>query len=852
MRKTLLTLIFITASWQVNAQLKISTTATTLCQGTDVSFQTTGIPTNANVQFQRDGVNFGLPNVTNFTIKAAGAGAYTAKALGKDAKWNRKSPDVDYGYLTNVTFINAKIGYAIEGNAIAKTEDGGLTWKDQQASINGKPLYALYFLNELSGFAVGEGSTVIKTDDGGRTWKLVSIPNTLSYDAFFSIRFLDSKIGITTSVYGKTIKTLDGGNTWTTTTSNSNNIFFKSFFVDKNIGYASDFSGTLQKTTDGGVTWTTIYDIYVNDPLPFYVPRIFYSIYFSDANNGWAVGSGGAFINTTNGGKTWTKKNSDTSIDFNTIFFADKNNGYAISFDSKYFQTTDGGSNWVLKTNPVKGASSNSITFIDNKIGWIVGSQGLVISTVDGGNTWQKIRGNTENYQDITFLDSQIGFRVGGVGSIEKTTDGGITWKPQNSTVTDYLKQIQFIDANVGWVLPNSSQYILSTTDGGNTWKKQNARVNDWVINRLKFADAKNGIYGAYRGTVAKTADGGNTWTQVKTTLDTNSSINDIFFNDSKNIWIVGGLGIIAKSTDGGSTWSQLKIDTKYQYDTFLSVFFLDAKTGWVLSRSNRILKTTDGGNTWVELYFQSSGGNSMKFIDSKNGWISDYNLIYRTNDGGTTWNSEPVSTSNGFNNLFVLDAQNAWGVGYGNTYFKYETPLLATSNTITINPKPAAPTLSWSNAEAKLTAVSASAGTLAWLNGANVINNVTATTYQPTASGSYSVRVTDANGCAEVSTSLQITILSSEDPLNPSGIRLFPNPSDGLYNVELTRFGNEKEATLNVIGLDGQNLHSQTMKRQNDSLKTEVDVRKLPAGIYFLQVLVGQETTGIKISIAK
>jgi hypothetical protein len=66
MRKSLLLFFFITSYWQINAQLKISTTATKLCEGTDVPFQITGIPANSNVQLQKNSADFGTLSNTTF------------------------------------------------------------------------------------------------------------------------------------------------------------------------------------------------------------------------------------------------------------------------------------------------------------------------------------------------------------------------------------------------------------------------------------------------------------------------------------------------------------------------------------------------------------------------------------------------------------------------------------------------------------------------------------------------------------------------------------------------------------------------------------------------------------------
>ena len=858
MRKNLLLLLFLTVTaQQIAAQcnLKIATTTPTLCEGQNISMTATGVPNNATLQWKKNGID--IDKAVAATYQSNLAGVYEVKTLGKDAIWSKITPKEDFADLKRVSFVNAQTGWTIEDKGvIKKTTDGGMTWTKQTSGTT-NDLYAIYFSDANKGFVSGDNNTILKTIDGGKTWTQITIPKFSSgFDypnPYFSIYFLNQDVGWISAFLGITLKTTDGGNTWKGITNNDFVLTNKTTFIDNNTGFTIDFLGNIQKTIDNGSNWKSKYsrtDGY------YYT-----SLFFQNTKIGWAVGFG-SVLNTIDGGETWTeKKGIDLRGDryLASIFFTDTKTGYIFDGSGNFNKTIDGGITWTKQSVGLR-ISVSAVSFTDNNNGWVVGNSGTVIKTDDGGKTWKSlIKGNPISYSSLHFVNSQIGYKVGGLGYVAKTTDGGNNWAEQKSNDEGYISDVQFIDANIGWASSNGSSAILKTVDGGTTWEKKDLKPLKYP-QAIFFVDDKNGIVVGDKNLISRTSDGGNTWTLPKHTWDTTwkyAELQDVRFADNQNGWAVGN-DITLNTTDKGITWNEVKLNISNNpngNNGGKSVFFIDKLNGYIL-QSSVVINTNDGGKTWTEISLNPNSNEylqSVRFANSKVGYIlGSVGTIWSTTDAGKTWIPRPPLSSKSMSSLFLLDANNIWAVGAGETTLKYEFPTLCNSNQITINPKPASPTLSWSNAEAKLTAVSASAGTLAWLNGANVINNVTATTYQPTASGSYSVRVTDAKGCAEVSTSLQITILSSEDPLNSSGIRLFPNPSDGLYNVALTRFGNEKEATLNVIGLDGQNLHSQTMKRQNDSLKAEVDVRKLPAGIYFLQVLVGQETTGIKISIAK
>jgi photosystem II stability/assembly factor-like uncharacterized protein len=868
MRKILLLLFFTTSYWQVQAQLKITTTATKLCEGTSIPLQVTGIPANSNLQWQKDGNDITNANTANYSSSTAGS--YVAKALGKNVQWNRKSPDVDYGYLRDATFLNAKIGYAIGQSGIIKTIDGGNSWNELNINTNSYTrLNALHFMNEQTGWAVGEYNRIITTSDGGNTWKDITRNDYWGgrFDnTFYNVFFIDSKIGWITEIGGLTLKTVNGGTTWTPQVNYDYNDYvylYGTAFSDANTIWSTDFFGKIRKSVNDGKTWTVTYNLDVDDPSNKNLSRLFSSIYFVDAKNGWAVGDKGLMVNTVDGGKTWTLRKdiifSETLAD---IFFVNAKIGYATSYGREYFQTIDGGVKWTKKDIGIN-LDLSRFTFVDENNGFGVGAEGLILKTINGGVKWDKLRGNTDQYLSVHFINANIGFRAGTKGLIEKTIDGGKTWKLQNSNTTNNLNSIQFTDENTGFIMNGTpyvgvSSSVLKTTDGGSTWKNQATAIPRY-INDSHFFDANIGIIVADGSIIAKTTNGGTTWVRAKALPDTNLRITSVSFINSKTGWAVGDRGIILKTIDGGDSWQILKQDPKYVDDSFSSVFFIDTKIGWLLHRSYRsfdeVLKTTDGGSTWTVQGLEGQGFKKIFFADSKNGWVvGDFQRMVTTTNGGDTWTPQELGTYSIINDLQFLNAQTGWAVGNGNTFIKYEAPTLSTSNTITINPKPAVPTLAWSNSDGKLTATTTTTSPqLTWLKGVDELKNVTATTYQPTSSGSYSVRVTDGNGCSEISKAVEITILASENPLNDLGVNVYPNPSSsGIFKVAYTRFSNEMEATMQVIGLDGLPLNSQKMVRQNNTFEGEINASNLATGIYLLQIVSGEQKAVVKISIAK
>ncbi len=73
--------------------------------------------------------------------------------------------------LNSVCFIDDNTGYAVGQNgAIIKTTNGGKKWVSQ-LSGTGFDLNAVYFINKNIGYAVGYNGTILKTINGGGIYK---------------------------------------------------------------------------------------------------------------------------------------------------------------------------------------------------------------------------------------------------------------------------------------------------------------------------------------------------------------------------------------------------------------------------------------------------------------------------------------------------------------------------------------------------------------------------------------------------------------------------------------------------------------------------------------------------------
>jgi photosystem II stability/assembly factor-like uncharacterized protein len=313
-------------------------------------------------------------------------------------------------------------------------------------------------------------------------------------------------------------------------------------------------------------------------------------------------------------------------------------------------------SDWTLQTNPLAPTMCGAMQFVSANEGWISIAPGGLLHTTDGGITWTEkilhptdiIGSPSDPALNLSFINASTGWVLKTFGTFDnplgavvyKTTDSGATWarKVVSTTAGDMGFQLQFVDANTGWLLlynfSTLTPTFLKTTDGGNNWVQTNG------AGIFSFVDANNGW--AYSSpdqlppyTIYKTTNGGANWTPIATD-NTAGEINKMKFIDLNNGWIVGKNGKILKTMDGGVNWIPITnagITSEYKSK---SVHFINPNVGWISSKRDNsndnaiVLHTTDGGTSWTT---QSTPTNysifCIYFWDANNGWYTgDYGVI--------------------------------------------------------------------------------------------------------------------------------------------------------------------------------------------------------------------------------
>lgn len=121
------------------------------------------------------------------------------------------------------------------------------------------------------------------------------------------------------------------------------------------------------------------------------------------------------------------------------------------------------------------------------------------------------------------------------------------------------------------------------------------------------------------------------------------------------------------------------------------------------------------------------------------------------------------------------------------------------------------------------------------WNDPANTAGSVV----EPPVSGTYTLTVTDALGCQAVD-SVDILVTSIEDVEDLQHFEVTPNPSNGLFNIDLS-LGSSQDIRIDLVSVTGQQIKN-IAQEESAGNNYRVDISHLPSGVYFLHFRVGEE----------
>ena len=290
-------------------------------------------------------------------------------------------------------------------------------WRIQKTDY-GNNLYSVFFIDDDTGWIVGENGIILKTHDQGKEWNMIANTNSLGGDKGLNdVFFISATNGWAVGESGRVIKTTNGGKSW------SEKILQPAFNI-KNVCFYDAYNGLLggdgeylYVTDDGGNTWSKMPELIAADVDDIHANGNIFVI----------VGSNRLIARTKENESGYSIKSFSgfDETEYKSVFFYDENYA-AIASDEAILLTFDNGQHWQENKNEEFGQLQD-IVITSTFRAWAVGKNGSIFFSPDMGTTWNRqYSGYYENLNSVYFPNDSTGWAVGDNGMILNTRNRGI------------------------------------------------------------------------------------------------------------------------------------------------------------------------------------------------------------------------------------------------------------------------------------------------------------------------------------------------------------------------------------------------------------------------------------------
>jgi len=162
--------------------------------------------------------------------------------------------------LTAVFFLDEKTGWAVgQWGVVLRTDDAGEKWTLQRLDTSvDQPLFSVWFRDRERGFAVGLWALLITTVDGGKTWTQATLPpppGRKKADRNL-LKIFANRMGtlFVAAEQGMVLKSYDGEN-WTYVDTGYKGSFWTGIVLNNGTLLVGGLRGTIYRSTDDGRSW---------------------------------------------------------------------------------------------------------------------------------------------------------------------------------------------------------------------------------------------------------------------------------------------------------------------------------------------------------------------------------------------------------------------------------------------------------------------------------------------------------------------------------------------------------------------------------------------------------------------
>jgi len=330
---------------------------------------------------------------------------------------------------------------------------------------------------------------------------------------------------------------------------------------------------------------------------------------------------------------------------------------------------------------------------------------------------------------------------------------------------------------------------------------------------------------GATTATVAPTLTTTTTFSLIGASgTCSNTAIKTISVNPNPTVTITGTNAICA----GGSTSLTVNGATTYTWSsgsTSASVVFSPSATSVysvVGSYSTGCLNATTQTVTVYALPLVSISGPSLVCLGDSISLVANGANTYVWNNNATTTSIVITPTTTSTYSAVGTDTNGCVGLSEIDSIFVNPVPIISIASTAT--------TICVGEG---VTLTANGANTYTWSGGINT-NSIAVS---PSVSTTYSASGSGTNSCVGRNT-LQIIVFECTNIkaiASKTSIKVYPNPNNGEFTIELTNINNSNITITNVLG--------QIIKTQKAELMNQINLNAIDKGIYFINVIENNQS---------
>ncbi len=505
--------------------------------------------------------------------------------------WSRHAPAGVFEAALSVSPTDPDLVYAALGEGMARSDDGGLTWKhlgvdegfggsfsiDNQVEVDpttDSRVYASSYTGVRRSVDDGGSFSFVGTDPGTG---LDSIVRAIGVDP--GAGPADTRILATGYVQRVALST-DSGTTWVNKTGNA---------AAAGLGFGD--ASVVLHPTDPDVAFIGTDNVILRT------------------------------VNLTAPTPTWAAIDTATILG-NVFDMAIAGNRLLVATSTgQVFRSTDA----LVKTTPAPVWSAANIDRSGVAADLFTVGVAVFVSTGDGlfkttdvtvsVPTWTEIGGGLPGSNSEAIAGTPDGstlYAQAGT-SIYRSENGGLSWVDRGGPVQ---RTVRDLDSGGGRTFAGSEIGMLRSLDGGLTWSVVPSTAGQEVIALAVAPSAPARVFARLDGDVRRSTDGGTTFAAAVPTAPDDVVALAVDPTDADVAWAVGGFEEVYRTDDGGATWDTIPpallpdsfraedIEIARAVGATPSAVFLSGDEGFVLA-------SVDDGASWVPQSTGLPGGSN-------------------------------------------------------------------------------------------------------------------------------------------------------------------------------------------------------------------------------------------------